>query len=98
MVAQIAEAVENGKGMEIPIPWVLGIIGTLGGVIAALASIIYKSLEKRIDSQNRIIATQSQSIQRLQEDIGRLSRGCGMNDCLWRHHGHLPIVSNVNEG
>jgi hypothetical protein len=63
--------------LVIPVSWVLGVVGILGGVIATLAGIIYRSLTDRL-------AVQDQIIQRLQDDVDRLSKGCGHDGCHWR--------------
>ncbi|YCM47034.1 hypothetical protein V2O64_24640 (plasmid) [Verrucomicrobiaceae bacterium 227] len=56
--------------MEIPAEWILGVIGTLAGII-------YHSLSSRIKDQSKII-------DKLQGDIDRLSKGCGVAHCLWK--------------
>jgi hypothetical protein len=63
--------------LVIPVSWVLGVVGILGGVIATLAGIIYRSLTDRLTVQDSII-------QRLQDDVDRLSKGCGHDACHWR--------------
>lgn len=63
--------------LVVPVSWVLGIIGLLGGVIATLAGIIYRSLTDRLTVQDSII-------KRLQDDVDRLSQGCGHDACHWR--------------
>lgn len=69
--------------IEIPIGWILGIIGTLGGIIATLASVIWSTLKSRLEAQDRII-------QGLQEDVDRLSKGCGHTACSWRFRAGPP--------
>ncbi len=63
--------------LVVPVSWVLGIFGVLGGVIATLAGIIYRSLTDRLAVQDGIIG-------RLQDDVDRLSKGCGHDGCHWR--------------
>lgn len=63
--------------MMIPVEWLLGVMVALGGAITGLAGIIYKSLSASIDRQNVTIT-------RLQDDIDRLSKGCGIAPCLWK--------------
>jgi len=67
----------NGE-MVIPVSWVLGIIGLLGGVIATLAGIIYHSMSDRLTVQDKII-------EGLRTDIDRMSKGCGANGCHWKN-------------
>ena len=62
--------------IELPIGWVLGIIGTLGGVITALASLLWNTMRDRLSAQDRII-------EGLRADIERMSKGCGMESCHW---------------
>ena len=63
--------------IELPIGWVLGIIGTLGTVITALASLLWTTMKDRLSAQDRIIDG-------LRNDIERMSKGCGMEACHWR--------------
>jgi hypothetical protein len=63
--------------MTIPISWILGCIGGLATVIATLAGIIYSSLSSRLAAQDKVI-------ERLQQDIDRMSKGCGASGCVWR--------------
>ncbi|WP_193215088.1 hypothetical protein [Luteolibacter marinus] len=63
--------------VSIPIGWIPSCIGGLGAIIATLAGIIYSSLNARLAAQVRII-------ERLQGDIDRMSKGCGVKECLWR--------------
>ena len=69
---------ETARELVVPVGWVIAIIGTLGGVIATLAGIIWSTLKERLSVQDGIIT-------KLQEDVGRLSKGCGHAECLWRH-------------
>lgn len=79
--------------VDVPISWVLGIVGSLAGTVTLLAGIIYKSLEKRIGSQNRIIEAQSRSIGNLQADVRRLVSGCGAENCHW--HSRPPEYTKI---
>ena len=63
--------------IELPIAWILGIIGTLGTVIAGLASLLWGVVKSRIAAQDAIIAG-------LRSDIDRMSKGCGVEACHWR--------------
>lgn len=59
--------------VTIPASWVFG----LAAVISALAGIIYASLSSRIAAQEKMI-------ENLQEDIKRMSQGCGHGGCFWK--------------
>lgn len=50
----------------------------LATVISTLAAIIYRSLATEIASLRIIVA-------KLQEDVDRLSKGCGLGTCLYRN-------------
>lgn len=63
--------------ISLPVGWILGCIASLGAVIATLAGIIYTSLSARIAVQEKII-------EKLQDDVDRMSKGCGANGCHWR--------------
>ena len=64
--------------MNIPIEWILAAIGTLASVISALAAIIYRSLSSEIASLRGVVA-------KLQDDVDRMSKGCGIGVCLWKN-------------
>jgi hypothetical protein len=70
--------------IELPIAWILATIGTLSGAIATLAGIMWGFMKSRLAAQDKIIATQTVVIEKLQEDVARMSKGCGINACLWR--------------
>lgn len=63
--------------VHLPISWVLGAFGALAAVVATLATTIWVSMKDRLATQDRII-------DRLQDDVDRLSKGCGIPDCNWR--------------
>jgi hypothetical protein len=48
----------------------------LAGAISTMATVIWASLKERLRVQDDII-------KRLQDDIDRISKGCGVNNCLW---------------
>lgn len=63
--------------MEISVGWVLGAFGILCGVVSTLAGIIYKLMTSRLAAQDKII-------EHLKGDVDRLSKGCGVEECLWK--------------
>ena len=63
--------------MEVSPEWILGVFAILGAVISTLAGIIYKIMVGRLAAQDRII-------EGLQDDVDRLSQGCGISQCIWR--------------
>lgn len=63
--------------LVVPVSWVLGVFGLLGGIIATLAGIIYRSLTDRLSVQDKII-------EKLQDDVDRLAKGCGHGSCIWK--------------
>ncbi len=66
--------------MEISPEWILGIFAILGAVISTLAGIIYKIMVGRLEAQDKII-------ENLQDDVDRLSQGCGLAQCIWKERG-----------
>lgn len=64
--------------IEIPIGWILGVLIGSGGVISTLATVMWRSMVDRLKTQDAII-------QRMQDDIDRLSKGCGIKECLWKN-------------
>lgn len=63
--------------MIIPVEWVLSTLIGLGGVIATLAGMLWRTMNNRLEAQDRIIS-------HLQTEVARLSKGCGMETCIWR--------------
>ena len=63
--------------IELPISWIIGSIAALAGVIATLASIVYKILTDRLDAQDRLI-------EHLKLDVERMRKGCGHDPCFWK--------------
>jgi hypothetical protein len=51
---------------------------TLAGVISTLAAIIYRQLATEIASLRAIVV-------KLQDDVERLSKGCGIGTCLYKN-------------
>lgn len=70
--------------IELPLAWILATIGTLAGTIATLATVMWGFMRSRLSSQDKIIETQGTIITKLQDDVDRMSRGCGHEGCLWR--------------
>jgi hypothetical protein len=64
--------------MNIPAEWVLASMGSLSAVISALALLIYRSLSSEIANLRIVVA-------KLQDDVDRLSKGCGIMQCLWKN-------------
>jgi hypothetical protein len=70
--------------MQIEIGWILGAIGVLSSTIAALAGVMWGFVKSRLAAQDVIISAQAVTIAKLQEDVNRLSKGCGHPDCHWK--------------
>ncbi len=68
---------ETARELVVPVGWLITIIGALGGVIATLAGLLWNTMKERLAVQDRII-------EKLQDDVDRLSKGCGHEACLWR--------------
>ena len=64
--------------MNVPTEWILMVMIALATVISTLAAIIYRQLSTEI-------ATLRGLISRLQADVDRLSKGCGLGACLYRN-------------
>jgi len=63
--------------MTIPVEWILSTLLGLGGVIATLAGMLWRTMNNRLEAQDRIIS-------HLQTEVARLSKGYGMEACIWR--------------
>jgi hypothetical protein len=70
--------------IELPIAWLLSVIGVLGGTIATLAGIMWSFMKSRLEAQDKLIESQTQTIAKLQDDVDRMSKGCGIDLCSWR--------------
>lgn len=69
--------IETARELVVPVGWLIGIIGTLGASVATLAGIIWSTLKERLILQDNII-------KKLQDDIDRLYKGCGIGTCIWK--------------
>jgi len=67
--------------MTVPTEWILTVLIALATVISTLAAIIYRSLAAEIATLRTIVV-------KLQEDVDRLSKGCGLGTCLYKQR-HL---------
>lgn len=63
--------------MTVPTEWILMVLLALATVISTLAAIIYRQLSTEIATLRGIVA-------KLQEDVDRLSKGCGLGTCLYK--------------
>lgn len=73
----IADAIEQSAKIELPLVWVLGIVGSLATVVTVLAKMLWGMVNQQIDSLRK-------QIDRMQKRIDTLQRGCGLNGCAWR--------------
>jgi len=64
--------------MTVPTEWILMVLLALATVISTLAAIIYRQLSTEIATLRGIVV-------KLQEDVDRLSKGCGLGTCLYRN-------------
>ena len=71
--------IETARELVVPVAWLIAIIGALGGVIATLAGVLWSTMKERLAVQDGIIKN-------LQDDVERMSKGCGMKECMWRNH------------
>jgi hypothetical protein len=69
--------IETARELVVPVAWLIGIIGTLGAVIATLSSLLWSTMKERLSIQDRII-------EKLQDDVDRLAKGCGQPSCIWK--------------
>lgn len=74
----------NAEVIVLPIGWMLATIGSLAGTIAALAAIIWAFMKSRLEAQDKLIDAQSLMITKLQDDVSRMSKGCGADTCHWK--------------
>jgi len=71
--------IETARELVVPVAWLITIIGALGGVIATLAGVLWSTMKERLSVQDDII-------KKLQDDVDRMSKGCGIKECMWRAH------------
>jgi len=70
--------------VSLPIGWILATIGSLAGTIAVLATIMWAFMKSQLEAQYKLIDSQNTTISKLQDDVDRMSKGCGMETCHWR--------------
>ena len=70
--------------ITLPIGWILATIGSLAGTIAALATIMWAFMKSRLEAQDKLIDSQTTTIAKLQDDVDRMSKGCGVDTCHWK--------------
>jgi|GEM_PF-1968453 len=70
--------------LEIPIAWMLGTVGLLSSTIATLAAIMWRFLVSRLEAQDKLLAAQVATIEKLQDEVERMGNGCGMVECYWK--------------
>jgi len=70
--------------VSLPIGWILATIGSLAGTIAVLATIMWAFMKSQLEAQYKLIDSQNTTISKLQDDVDRMSKGCGMDTCHWR--------------
>jgi hypothetical protein len=63
--------------MAIEEGWVLGTIGILGSTVGTMAGAMWLFMVNRLRKQDAIIEGQ-------QSQIDRISKGCGLPECLWK--------------
>lgn len=66
------------NSFSIPVEWVLSAFAILAGVIATLAKVIHSQLKSEIETLRKIVTA-------LQDDVDRLSKGCGNAMCFWKN-------------
>jgi hypothetical protein len=64
--------------MTVPTEWILTVLIALATVISTLAAIIYRALSNEIATLRGIVT-------KLQDDVDRLSKGCGLGTCLYKN-------------
>lgn len=70
--------------INLPIGWILATIGSLAGTIAALATIMWAFMKSRLEAQDKLLDAQAIIITKLQDDVARMSKGCGADSCHWK--------------
>ena len=70
-------AIYIASTMPIETGWILGTIGILGSTVGTMAGAMWLFMVNRLKKQDVII-------ERLQEDVERMSKGCGIPECLWK--------------
>lgn len=70
--------------ISLPIGWILATIGSLAATIAALATIMWAFMKSRLEAQDKLIDSQTATISKLQNDVDRMAKGCGIDTCHWK--------------
>jgi hypothetical protein len=70
--------------MNIPTEWILGAIVAMAGAMATVISTGWQFIKSRLEAQDRLLDSHRITISKLQDEVDRLSKGCGLGACLWK--------------
>lgn len=70
--------------IELPASVLITAISVLCAAISTMALTMWGFMKSRLKAQDTIIEKQGQTILALQEDVKRLSKGCGIDHCVWK--------------
>jgi UDP-glucose 6-dehydrogenase len=75
--------------VNLPVGWLLTIVATMAGTIATLAGVIWSSMNATLATMKARIDAQDKIIDHFKADVNRLSYGCGVDVCVWKHRQHV---------
>lgn len=73
----LADAADSANHIQMPLAWVLAIVGSLATVVTVLAKLLWSIT-------NEQIKTLRNEIERQRVRISKLEKGCGAPACAWR--------------
>ena len=87
--------------MEISDTTIIGCVVSLTGAICYMANLIYNDKKNQIAGMKKTIiqhgkdaAVMKATADTMQEEINRLTQGCGAPSCRWSHNKILPNIDN----
>ena len=74
------------NNINIPLTWMLGIVGSLATTVTVLAKLLWDFVKGHIAEMKR-------QMRRMQKRIDALQRGCGVSACVWRLPNGAPELA-----
>lgn len=71
--------------MHIPTEWILAAMATMAGAMATVVGAGWQFVKSRLEAQDKLLDAHRLTITKLQDDVDRLSKGCGITACLWKN-------------
>jgi len=90
-MTEFSETMYLANNVDIDANWLLGAISTLAGTLWVFMMSrlkkqdeIIKSQGETITNMGEVIENYGKTVTHLEADVKRMSRGCGVAECLWK--------------